>query len=592
MRALGAASWHDWLADVEPDRFERLIRVTLPVSFLSTVGAAILAWQFVAGPSSAVAMIWLAAFVAVNLARVVAGLVYVRVARRGSATRAWVAWALGSTVLHAALWGLASVAMWSPGSPQAESLLHIILAAVAMGAAAHLSGFYPVLAAFVVLVLAPLSLRDLSIGGGYHLVLAASSALIGLYTLLNGRNQSRMITEVFAERRKNAELVDALHIENRRTEAARRAAEQAHAARARFFAAANHDLRQPLHAMGLLAQTLHTRCGGVNVQEVSAHMVACVDGMTEVVDELLDISRLDAGNVALQRSTFALDDLVRELVRTHLPLAQSKGLPIRIDAVRAIVHSDRTLLARVVSNLLSNAIRYTERGAVRVLLQARNSDVELAVEDTGIGIAQEELPRIFDEFYQVGNPARDRRLGLGLGLATVKRLCDRLGLDVSVQSKPGSGSRFSLRLPQYVSDEDQVVDVPDERAAADPLARRRVLVIEDDADSRTAMLGLLHAWGCEVQGAADGPAALAHVVRGFRPDAVLADLRLPGGAGGVAAVEALRAALAKDLPALVVTGDVGSEQACLARAQGYAVLAKPVKAMALRAFLCEALAPA
>lgn len=592
MKSRVATWWRGWIDDIEVERFERLVRVTLPVSVLSTIGAAILASQFIDGPSSAAILIWLVAYALVSLARVLAGVAYLRGKSRDRPKRAWVLWGLGSTTVHAALWGLCSAALLSPGSPQAESLLHIILVAVTMGAAVHLSAFYPVLVAYVVLVLGPLVLRDVSIGGGHHLLLAALSTLIGIYTLLSGRNQSRMITEVFTERRRNAELVDALRIENRHAEAARRTAEQANAARARFFAAANHDLRQPLHAMGLLAQTLHTRGDGVNVQEVSAHLVACVGGMTEVVDELLDISRLDAGNVALQRSAFALDDLVRELVRTHGPLAQSKGLPVHVDAARALVHSDRTLLARVVSNLLTNAIRYTERGAVRVLVKVAHAEVELAIEDSGIGIAPDALPRIFDEFFQAGNPARDRRLGLGLGLATVKRLCELLELEVAVHSKPGTGSRFSLRLPLSIMGDAGIADPPAASLAIEPLPGRRVLVIEDDADSRTAMLGLLHAWGCDAQGAVDGTAALACVAAGFRPDAVLADLRLPGGASGAAAVQALRAATSKDLPALIVTGDVGSERSQLARAQGFTVLAKPVKAMPLRAFLGEAFAAA
>ncbi len=220
--------------------------------------------------------------------------------------------------------------------------------------------------------------------------------------------------------------------------------------------------------------------------------------MTEVVDELLDISRLDAGNVALQRSAFALDDLVRELVRTRLLLAQSKGLPIRVDAVRAIVHNDRTLLARVVPEPAGqrHPLHRTRRGA-----RARASGgLACRAGDRGL---------------------RDRH-------------CTR---------------RTGAHL-------------------------RRVLP------------------GGHAQGAADGPAALACVATGFRPDAALADLRLPGGASGVAAVEALRAALSTDVPALVVTGDVGSERARLARAQGYTVLANPVKAMPLRAFLGKAFAAA
>lgn len=592
MKAFGLGNRNDWLADIEPEQFERVVKVTIGATAMYTLAAVLLALQFLGGAAFTAALAWLAAFGMVSVARIVAGLYYLRAAAPQSPSRGWMRWTLLSTLLHAALWGLSSLISLGGASAEAESLLHVILVAVSMGAAVHLAGSYRVLVAYVALILGPLILRDLYIGSGFHFFLAGLSALIAAYTLLNGHYQSHMIAEIVVQRRRNAELIQALRLENQHTDAARHSAEKANAAMARFFAAANHDLRQPLNAMGLLAQTLHTRGAGVDIGEVSGHLVECVDGMTEVVDELLDISRLDAGSMAVQRSSFALGELLQELARTYRPLAQSKGLRIDIDieAGRALVRSDRTLLARVVSNLLSNAIRYTERGGVRVGIQLAEAHVELAIEDTGVGIAAQELPRIFEEFYQVGNPARDRRLGLGLGLATVKRLSDLLGLGVAVQSRPGSGSRFTLCLPRGAQEEVTPVSAPVEPVAGDPLARQRVLVIEDDADSRDAMLGLLRAWGCDARSAADEPAALACVATGFRPDAVLADLRLAGGASGVAAIEALRAALSPDLPALVITGDVGSEAARAAQARGYAVLSKPVKAMPLRAFLGEAFA--
>jgi signal transduction histidine kinase len=575
---------------IDEDQLARLLRVIPVVAVMGTIGALVACYPFLAkGPSTAV-LAWLGAFVLVSLVRVAGSVYYARGGASRASSRAWYRWTVAGTMAHALLWGACSLALSAAGDPLAESVLHVVLASVAMGAAVHLAGFYPLLVAYIVSVIGPLMLRDLWIGGSYHLLLAFTSSMIGLYALLNSRNQSRMIEEIVAQRRRNAELIEALRLENQRSDAARRSAEHANAGMARFFAAANHDLRQPLNAMGLLAQTLHTHGPAVDVDEVSGHLVECVDGMTQVVDELLDISRLDAGSVAVQCSSFSLDELLHELAHTYRPLAQSKGLHIDIEAGRTLVHSDRSLLARVISNLLSNAVRYTEHGAVRVGVRQTDADVELVIEDTGIGIAAEELPRIFEEFYQVGNPARDRRLGLGLGLATVKRLTDLLDLNVSVQSTPGSGSRFALRLPRGAQEDIVVQRENAAHVTTDPLLHRHVLVIEDDADSRAAMVGLLRAWGCEVQDAVDGPAALACVAAGFRPDAVLADLRLAGGASGVAAIEALRAVLTHDLPALVVTGDVGSERARAAQAKGYAVLSKPIKAMALRAFLGEAFA--
>ncbi len=590
-----------WLASadvpaaVETDQLERLVRSTPAAWLLSSLGALICYMQFADGPAGHALTGWFVAFLAVGALRLASSLLRTPEGTPMSAT--WVLWWRASTVVHAGLWGVLPLVLREPGPAEAESVLHMTLAAVAMGGSVRLPGMPRLLKLHVVLLLAPLVLRDLVIGA-HHWLLAFMVFLIGVYSLISGRNQTRALVEIHDQRQRNAELIEALRRENERSESARRAAEQAIAARARFFAAANHDLRQPLNAMGLLAQTLHTRPQQVDVQELSSHLVECVDGMTEVVDELLDISRLDAGSLALQRGAFALDELVRELARTYAPLAQSKQLPIHVDVPRLHVHCDRTLLARVISNLLSNAIRYTERGAVRVvartLARADGDRVELAVEDTGIGIAEAELPRIFEEFYQVGNPARDRRLGLGLGLATVKRLSDLLDLQVTVQSHPGSGSRFSLLLPPCDGRDDGTASAPPSPAAsdADPLAHRRVLVIEDDADSRHALLGLLRSWGCDARGVIDGPTALACVAEGFRPDALLVDLRLAGGASGVDAIEAVRAALSRPLPALIVTGDVGSERARAAQARGFTVLPKPVKAMPLRAFLGGAFADA
>jgi CheY-like chemotaxis protein len=220
--------------------------------------------------------------------------------------------------------------------------------------------------------------------------------------------------------------------------------------------------------------------------------------------------------------------------------------------------------------------------------RARAGAVEVAVEDSGIGIDAAELPRIFEEFYQVGNPARDRRMGVGLGLATVKRLSDLLGLQVSVRSTFGEGSVFSFELPRTSAPASVASSPPVPRDAL--LAQRRVLVVEDDADSRAALLGLLAGWGCVARAAEDVVSVHQCLADGFRPEAVLADLRLAGGASGIDAVAVVRDMLGAGVPALVVTGDAGSAHARRAEAQGLPVLSKPVRPAALRAFLGQAFA--
>ena len=572
------ARWWPLIPDaVEPEQLARGLLVSPMVSVLSTVGAVVSCALYFNGPVDRELIVWLALFGSMSLARVVAGLYAPRARTLHTHPRRWTRWSLGSTLVHGLQWGLLSAVLRVPGNPEAESILHITLAAVAMGSAVHLSGFYRVLVVFVVCVLGPLVLRDLLVGSSYHAVMAMMCFLIGVYTLLNGRNQ--------------AQLIEALRQENQRSEAALRAAEQASAARTRFFAAANHDLRQPLHAMGLLAQTLCTqgsKAEPVDVAEVSGHLVECVEGMTHVVDDLLEITRLDGGNMTPQWSTFMVDELVREACQPYQALARAKGLQVTLGAPPLAVRSDRALVARVLANLVSNAIRYTRDGSVRIQAQRQGHQVVLSVEDTGIGIAPDHLPRIFEEFYQVGNPARDRRLGLGLGLATVKRLSDLLSMAVSVQSTPGHGSVFQLMLALASDQEVAAMRAPGEPTVEPLAASQRVLVIEDDADSRNALLGLLRQWGCDVRAAPGEREALAWLGQGFMPDVLVVDLRLADGASGLDAITALRAATGTELPALVVTGDAGSERMHDAQARGFAVLIKPARPMQLRAFLSQA----
>lgn len=568
-----------WLKGLEVEQLDHLFRFTLLTSVMTTVGALILYWAFRSGDGSDVADGWMLAFVLVSLARMAGARRYHRLRPARDRLHRWAAWAFGTILLQGLLLGSLSLIWLQPAAPEVESLLHIVVASIAIGATVPLPPFYPVFVAFVVSVMGPLALRDLWIADAYHLTLAALVVATSLYTLQGGRRQAQALAQTQAERRKNAALIEALRLENQR-------AERAHDAKARFFAAANHDLRQPLHAMGLLAHTLNEGGAAARADEVPARLVECVDSMTQIVDELLELAQVDVAGVVPRQEAFALDTLLREVARTHELQARHKGLKLEIDSSALTVLSDRRLVARVLSNLLSNALRYTAHGGVRLATRVQDDRIEVSVEDSGIGIAEHELPRIFEEFYQVGNPARDRRLGIGLGLATVKRLSELLDLRVQVQSTLGQGSVFRISLPLCDA-------VPTAIAApATPndtlLIRRRVLVVEDDVDSRAALTGLLCAWGCEVRSAEDVVSARQRLTEGFEPEAVLADLRLAGGASGIEAVLAVRSSVGKELPALLVTGDVGDAQTQRAEAAGLRILAKPVKPMQLRAFLGQA----
>lgn len=547
----------------------------------------VLFWREV--PASAIAL-WLAAFAAVRGLRIALGMAYRRrTTAPGTRPTFWARGVVASALAQALAWGIGSWVLLAPANLVAEMALHIGLAAVVLGSVAQLAHHLPALAAYAAGVFGPLAARDLLVAQPLHYVLALASVLMALYVWHAGRAQARTIARAAAQQRERQELIAALQRENEATQLARQEAEAAHASKAQFLAAVGHDLRQPLNAMQLLAYTLQQPASRDRVEHLSASLMECASSMGAMVEGLLELSRLDARSITPRPTRFALQALLDEMAGTFAVQAQAKGLGFSAQPSSAWVEGDRALLARVLSNLVSNAIRYTPAGFVRLQARTQGTAVEVSVEDSGVGIAAAELPRIFDEHYQIDHPGRDRSQGLGLGLATARRLCALLGLDLGVQSHPGQGSRFTLCLPL-------AADAPEpagstltatgaEDTAREPQALRRVLVLEDDAGSRSALTEVLQGWGCEVRAAASLQEALHQEPGPQRPDALVVDWNLPHGVDGLMAVAALRSAIGHAVPALLVTAEATPELQARAAAAGLPLLPKPIAPMKLRAFL-------
>ena len=230
-------------------------------------------------------------------------------------------------------------------------------------------------------------------------------------------------------------------------QAAREEAEQASLAKSHFFAAASHDLRQPLHSLGLFAAALGSHVSGTEGRQLVRHVGESIEALKRLFEELLDLSRLDAGHVRVELDDLALQDIFDRLSIEFHAEAVSRELRLRFAPTRLAVHSDAALLHRVLANLVSNALRYTRSGGVLVGARRRGQRAWIEVYDTGVGIAATEQSRIFDELYQVDNPGRDRSQGLGLGLAIVRRIANRLQHAITVRSEPGRGSCFRVELP-------------------------------------------------------------------------------------------------------------------------------------------------
>jgi len=372
-----------------------------------------------------------------------------------------------------------------------------------------------------------------------------------------------------------------------RTEALAQAIES----KTRFLAAAAHDLRQPIHALGLFADQLQAQPLRGEAAALASSVARSTRALDELVETLLDLSRLDVGGVQPAPQVFALQRLFDRLALQFEPSARARGLGWRVRATPLWVRSDPQLLERIAANLVANALRYTERGGVLLAARRRGDDVELRVVDTGVGIAPEHQARIFDDFYRVpavGRQRRDEPQGLGMGLAIVKRLVQLLGHALSLRSVPGRGTAIGLRMP-VAEAQPETAGPAAAPAAAVSLVGRRVLLIDDEESARRALAGTLARWGCHVDSAANGDEAVA-LARRRRPDAVLCDLTLTGGESGLDVVQRLTASSGGDLACAYLTG--GAEPATMsrARASGRLLVMKPLAPARLRALLENLLA--
>lgn len=366
--------------------------------------------------------------------------------------------------------------------------------------------------------------------------------------------------------------------------------EIANQAKSRFLATASHDLRQPLHALGLFVGQLHGRMRADERNRVVGRIEAALAAMNELFNALLDVSRLDAGALKSNLTEFPVERLIRRVESTLAGAARHKGLSFRALRSTAWVRSDFILLERILLNLASNAVRYTTAGRITIGCRRRDDRLSIEVWDTGPGIAAEHREAIFGEFYRLGDADNDGKTGLGLGLAIVDRLCRLLNHPISLTSVLGKGSGFAVSVPLAHPAPAALLRPPAVKPQVVP-SRELVMIIDDDPLVRDGMSGLMQQWGCQVLTAATAHKALARLAeRGCRPAVIVSDFHLPGGATGIEAISMLRKSLAENIPAFLVSGDTDATQVHQANAHGLQLVHKPVDPMALRAIFAQILA--
>ena len=526
---------------------------------------------------------WLAVFFAAILARHAVARAFFRADPHGGDLRRWVrigTIGLAATGLAWGVLGAAAIAR-APDAPLYAFWIVFVVALFAVlqtqTVSTHMSPFL----AYTLCAMVPIIAASTFLASpNYYIRLLAELVLLAL-TLRVGITGNRYVAESVRMRFENVDLLRDLTKQKEVLARQKDELDRANAAKTRFLAAASHDLRQPMQAIGLLVEALQERVEEAGTQRIVESIRSSVVAMSSLLNEILDISRLDAGTVEPRRTAFPVARVLDRLRGPFSYAATQKYLTLRIRPCAAVVHTDEVLLYRILANLLNNAIRYTQKGGVLVACRRRGDALSIEVWDTGIGIPGDQLEEVFVEFRQLGNPHRDRDQGLGLGLAIVDRTARVLGLPLAVRSRLGRGSVFSIVVPLG----DAGLATPVERGGAEPLEGCAVLVVEDDREIRSAMKILLQGWKCRVAAASSAKGVDAALERlASAPDIVIVDYRLPDGRTGLEVIDAVRARH-PGVAAIVATGGVSPEVLRETQAAGHPVLHKPLRPARLRALL-------
>jgi signal transduction histidine kinase len=512
------------------------------------------------------ASLWLAAVAAVLVLRMV---VLGRLPAMTIAPHQRLRIAVALSALNGVIHGAAMLLFAAPNEFQ-FAIQSLLLVGLCAGAVATTAGYRPAFLAFVLPVMGALVLRwSVSSASGS----AAVAILIAIFAVVLASlaaDSFRLFRESFEIRLQHVKL-------NGQLRAALAQAETANRAKTRFLASASHDLRQPIHTLSLFAAALAMRPLDAVSRDISQHIDTALGNLSGQLDALLDISKLDAGVVTAQPVIIELAPFVQRMLTDFAPIAAAKGLALSGQAAAVAICTDEVLLGRIVANLLDNAIKYTEHGTVSLAVERHGDQALLIIRDSGRGIAPHEHERVFDEFYQLDNPERNRSKGLGLGLSIVRRLVDLLGAHMDMASMPGTGTSFYLSFPSY---DGALVRAPVPADAGDTLAHRHVLVVDDEHAVRLGMQALLQGLGARVT-LADGSFTAMAAARAEAPDLLLVDFRLRGEDDGIALVHALRV-VCPGLPAILISGDTAPERLREARQAGIPMLHKPVPAAVLR----------
>lgn len=571
-------------AAVQAEMVAVLFRQFKPIVFGNLAVSLIFAWMTWGRVDHGLLAGWLLAVFLLTFVRIAVVLRYLRRPPPPAQALRWAWLATAFSGLSGLLWGAISLLFLLPDQLVTIVLVGFVLAGMTGGSVASLSAFPPAYYAFAVLAVVPFIARTFMIGGELFQVLGLLAICLLGVNLYYSHVIWRTIRSSVMLRFENLELIRQLQQEKER-------AESASQAKSRFLAAASHDLRQPIHALGLFAGSLsllgqQPQPDREALASVASRIQASLRSLGILLSGLLDISRLESGTVEVRVRPVALAEVFDEVEHGFAVMARDKGLQLRVVRTRLWVHADPVLLKRALGNLVENALRYTVRGGLVVGCRRRGASIALQVWDSGIGIDTQQIPHIFREFYQVEDVVRSQEQGLGLGLSIVKRAADLMGAGVEVKSRPGRGSVFSMLLPR--AEAMPAVMPAAAQAAHDTPVSLGILLIDDQQAVLEATAELLRGWGHRVLTARTVSEALAMAAReDERIELILADFRLDRQVTGADAIRQVNARLPHPVPAIIITGDTSPERIQEAMSSGHRILHKPIAAEVLMATIAE-----
>ncbi len=574
------------LLDTNKDRTQRTLHdqadALMGSSLLGSVGpivGALMLWGAFYYLTKDVLVLWWAALIhAIQAVRFVMHLGYLRTPppkRQPLHTIGQFKFVLITT---SGIWGLSPWMFYPENDVPLSCFMLLMLMGMMATRLGWLSNYRPALFWFVIPSLSLLSAALLWQRTPLGFALATFTFIFMVINLQMGIKQNKLLTSALHTRYDNEDL-------SQRLADQLRIAKTASLEKTRFFASASHDLRQPLHSLGLFGSAIFARLKGTADEPLASNLMHCVDALETSFSAMLDVSKLDAGVVTATPQNIAIADVFKKLDINFGRQAQSQGLALRFKPSGKWIHADPLLLQRMLGNLIHNALKFTEHGGVVVVARTCGQKVSVEVWDTGCGITALELPRIFDEFYQISNRERDRSMGLGMGLAIVRRLSNLMQIPVEVFSRPGMGAVFKLRIPTASERRLPILTGGDNASLAmRAISGQRVLVVDDEENVRISTASALSLYGLQVH-TADGVQKACEIAQRLETqagglgklNALITDFRLRDDEDGIQLATKLRAILGRDLPVLLVTGDTAPQRVKQAQASGYQVLYKPVK---------------